>query len=70
VRALSQVCVAFVSIMRGTPAMCQLLLAYYGIPILLRIVNYQFGTELGRGLLERVGLAEPTCSARSTSAPT
>lgn len=46
VRVLSQVCVAFVSIMRGTPAMCQLLLAYYGIPILLRIVNYQFGTEL------------------------
>lgn len=35
----------FVSIMRGTPAMCQLLLAYYGLPVALQAINQQLGTS-------------------------
>lgn len=42
VRVLSQVCQVFVSIVRGTPAMCQLLLVYYGVPLLLRAGGASF----------------------------
>lgn len=46
VRVLSQLSRVFVSLMRGTPAMCQLLLAYYGLPVALQAVNQKFGTGL------------------------
>ena len=39
IRVLSQISRVFVSIMRGTPAMCQLLLAYYGLPVALQAIN-------------------------------
>lgn len=45
VRGLSPLCKVFVSFMRGTPAMVQLLVAYYGIPILLRGMNTSWGTD-------------------------
>lgn len=44
IRGLSLLSRVFVSIMRGTPAMCQLLLAYYGLPVLLQAVNQQWDT--------------------------
>ena len=44
VRVLSQISRVFISIMRGTPAMCQLLLAYYGLPVALQAINQQWGT--------------------------
>lgn len=44
VPVLTPICQAFVSIMRGTPAMCQLLLAYYGLPVALQAINEQWGT--------------------------
>lgn len=47
VRALSQICIIYISFIRGTPAMVQLLIAYYGIPIFLRGLNEQFGWNLG-----------------------
>lgn len=46
VRVLSQLSRVFVSIMRGTPAMCQLLLAYYGLPVALQAINQEWGTSL------------------------
>lgn len=46
IRGLSQLCQVYVSFMRGTPAMVQLLVAYYGIPILLRGINAQLGTNI------------------------
>ena len=46
VRGLSFLCKLFVSFMRGTPAMVQLLVAYYGIPIMLRALNESFGTHI------------------------
>lgn len=45
VRVLSQICVVYISFIRGTPAMVQLLVAYYGIPILLRGLNESLGTD-------------------------
>ena len=44
VRIVAPVSRAFVSLVRGTPAMCQLLLAYYGLPIALQAINAQLGT--------------------------
>lgn len=45
VKLLSPLCKLYVSFMRGTPAMVQLLVAYYGIPILLRGMNQSLGTH-------------------------
>jgi His/Glu/Gln/Arg/opine family amino acid ABC transporter permease subunit len=46
IKILSPLCVLYVSYMRGTPVMVQLLLSYYGIPILLQMINAQTGTRL------------------------
>lgn len=42
---LSQIAVAFVSVIRGTPILVQLYLIYFGIPIALKYYNYSHGTE-------------------------
>lgn len=46
VKVLSQICLVYISFIRGTPAMVQLVMAYYGIPVLLRSINAQFQTNL------------------------
>ncbi len=45
IRILSQICVVYISFIRGTPAMVQLLVAYYGIPIMLKGLNESLGTN-------------------------
>lgn len=45
VPVLSQIAVAFVSVIRGTPIIVQLYLIYFGIPIALKYYNYSHGTE-------------------------
>lgn len=45
VPVLSQVAAVFVSVMRGTPIIVQLYLSYFGIPIVLKYINYYQGTE-------------------------
>lgn len=45
VPVLSQLAVAFVSIMRGTPIIVQLYITYFGIPIALKYFNYYNGTD-------------------------
>lgn len=44
VPVLQRIVGVYVSFVRGTPLLVQILLIYYGIPILLRIMNEQFGT--------------------------
>ena len=39
VRVLKTVAKVYISFIRGTPTMVQLVLVYYGIPILLRVMN-------------------------------
>ncbi|MBR4994000.1 MAG: amino acid ABC transporter permease [Lachnospiraceae bacterium] len=46
IKVLSQICAVYVSFIRGTPAMVQLLVAYYGIPIMLKGMNESLGTNL------------------------
>ncbi|MBO5153381.1 MAG: amino acid ABC transporter permease [Eubacterium sp.] len=42
---LSQIAVAFVSVIRGTPIIVQLYITYFGIPIALKYINYYRGTD-------------------------
>lgn len=45
VPVLRRLAVLYVSILRGTPIIVQLYVTYFGIPILLRYVNYYYGTD-------------------------
>lgn len=42
---LSQLAALFVSIIRGTPIIVQLYITYFGIPILLKYINFYQGTD-------------------------
>lgn len=42
---LSQLAAIFVSFIRGTPLLVQLYLSFYGIPVLLRYINYLYDTN-------------------------
>ena len=44
VKVLYPVQALFVSFLRGTPILVQLMLTYYGIPIALKVFNQRFGT--------------------------
>lgn len=46
VPVLKQICALYVSFMRGTPLLVQLFLSYYGLPILLAVVNEEFGVNI------------------------
>jgi His/Glu/Gln/Arg/opine family amino acid ABC transporter permease subunit len=39
-------CKFYISFIRGTPTLVQLLLVYYGLPIILSAINARFGTSL------------------------
>ncbi|MDR2803328.1 MAG: amino acid ABC transporter permease [Treponema sp.] len=45
VPVLQQICAVYVSVTRGTPLIVQLYLTYFGIPLILRYVNYYNGTN-------------------------
>ena len=42
---LERITTVYVSFIRGTPLLVQILLIYYGIPIIVRIINQKFGTQ-------------------------
>jgi His/Glu/Gln/Arg/opine family amino acid ABC transporter permease subunit len=46
VKVLNQLCSAYIAVIRGTPLMIQILVAYYGIPRILEYVNYKCGTNV------------------------
>ncbi len=45
VPGLNQLAIAYVSLLRGTPIIVQLYVTYFGIPIVLRYINYYRGTD-------------------------
>ena len=45
VPVLKQITAVYVSFIRGTPLIVQILLIYYAIPILIRVINAKFGTN-------------------------
>lgn len=46
VKILYPIQTLFVSFLKGTPLLVQLMLTYYGIPLLLKALNQQYGTSL------------------------
>ncbi len=42
---LKQVCNVYISVIRGTPILVQLYVTYFGIPLILKYINYQYGTS-------------------------
>jgi His/Glu/Gln/Arg/opine family amino acid ABC transporter permease subunit len=42
----SQISTVYISFMRGTPLMVQILIAYYGIPVIIRWINFYWGTSI------------------------
>lgn len=45
VPVLKQLTTIFISVIRGTPVLVQLYVAYYGIPMILKYINYNMGTS-------------------------
>ncbi|MDR1468586.1 MAG: amino acid ABC transporter permease [Spirochaetaceae bacterium] len=45
VRVLAEICKVYVSYIRGTPALVQIMLVYFGIPLFLRFLNEYLGTS-------------------------
>jgi polar amino acid transport system permease protein len=43
---LNKVVAVFVSFIRGTPMIVQLYMTFYAIPLILKVINLKFGTEL------------------------
>lgn len=53
IKVLSQIATAFLSIMRGTPMLIQLYVAYYGIPAILRIFN-SWGASINVNIIPKM----------------
>lgn len=45
VPVLNKIAVFYISIVRGTPILVQLYIAYFGIPMLFKYINLRFGTD-------------------------
>lgn len=54
---LYQLATLFVSVVRGTPIIVQLYLTYFGIPILLKYINYYNGTDYNINLIPPIVFA-------------
>jgi His/Glu/Gln/Arg/opine family amino acid ABC transporter permease subunit len=42
----SQISAVYISFMRGTPLMVQILITYYGVPVIIRWINFYWGTDI------------------------
>lgn len=46
IKVLSKIATVYVSVIRGTPVLVQLYIAYFGIPMLIKYFNNKFGTNV------------------------
>ena len=46
IRVLTQITNLLISLLRGTPVIVQLYVAFFGIPMMFKTINQQFGTNL------------------------
>lgn len=53
IKVLSQIATTFLSMIRGTPILIQLYVAYYGIPALLRIIN-SWGADIDVNIIPKM----------------
>lgn len=47
----------YVSFTRGTPVLVQLYATYFGIPMILQLINYKFGTSFSAGFIPNIVFA-------------
>lgn len=47
IRVLTQITNLLISLLRGTPVIVQLYVAFFGIPMMFKTINQQFGTNPG-----------------------
>lgn len=57
IKLLNQLTILYNSIMRGTPILIQLYVTYFGIPILLKYINYYYGTNYSIDGIEKIFFA-------------
>jgi His/Glu/Gln/Arg/opine family amino acid ABC transporter permease subunit len=55
-------CKFYISFIRGTPTLVQLLLVYYGLPLLLNTINAKFGTNLSVNAVPKLVFASVALS--------
>lgn len=67
IKVLNQVCIIYNSFMRGTPILVQLYITYYGIPILLKYINYYYGTDYSIEGIKKVFFAILALSLNTAS---
>jgi His/Glu/Gln/Arg/opine family amino acid ABC transporter permease subunit len=58
-------CRFYISFIRGTPTLVQLLLVYYGLPILLGAINVRFGTDLSVNAVPKLVFASAALSVNA-----
>lgn len=56
-RILYQIVSFYVSFTRGTPVLVQLYATYFGIPMVLSVINYKFGTTFSISFIPNVAFA-------------
>jgi polar amino acid transport system permease protein len=56
-KVLYQIVCFYVSFTRGTPVLVQLYATYFGIPMILNVINYQFGTSFSVSFIPNIAFA-------------
>jgi polar amino acid transport system permease protein len=56
-RVLYQITCFYVSFTRGTPAIVQLYATYFGMPMILQLINYKFGTSFSTSFIPNIVFA-------------
>lgn len=54
IKGLDQLAKVFLSIIRGTPMLIQLYVAYYGIPAILRLINQLFNAGINTNIVPKI----------------
>ncbi len=54
IKVLNQIAKVFLSLIRGTPMLIQLYVAYYGIPAILRFINSVFNTGIDTNIIPKI----------------
>jgi polar amino acid transport system permease protein len=56
-KVVYQIVCFYVSFTRGTPVLVQLYATYFGIPMILNVINYQFGTSFSVSFIPNIAFA-------------
>ncbi len=66
-RVLYPIVSFYVSFTRGTPLLVQLYITYFGIPMILNLINYKFGTNFSTSFIPKIFFALAALSLNSAA---